>query len=176
MRGLRYRSSPSLAPADLQPVRLLSYLTALNKGGHPWTKTQPPATGSSIPPPAWSTSPTCCPQNSNVSRSRTSMPASTNGATTAADAPSATAGVTTTAPRHHAKAIRPRPSRPTCGSANSRTGSRQSPSQSSKTPCTLTPASPASSVCRSSAWFGNNQQRTSQNRKQLHGFRRRREP
>ena len=107
MRGLRYRSSPSIAPADLQPVRLLSYLTALNKGGHPWTKTQPPATGSSILPPAWSTSPTCCPQNSNVSRSRTWTPASTNGATTAADAPSATAGVTTTAPRHHAKAIRP---------------------------------------------------------------------
>ena len=124
MRGLRYRSSPSIAPADLQPVRLLSYLTALNKGGHPWTKTQPPATGSSILPPAWSTSPTCCPQNSNVSRSRTWTPASTNGATTAADAPSATAGVTTTAPRHHAKAIRPRPSRPTCGSANSRTGFR----------------------------------------------------
>ena len=107
MRGLRYRSSPSLAPADLQPVRLLSYLTALNKGEHPWTKTQPPATGSSILPPAWSTSPTCCPQNGNVSRSRTWTPASTNGATTAANAPSATAGVTTTAPRHQAQAITP---------------------------------------------------------------------
>ena len=62
--------------------------------------------------------------------------------------------------------IMPRPSRPTCGSANSRTGFRKSPSQSSKTPSTLRPVSPASSVCRSSAWFGNNQQRTSQNRKQ----------
>ena len=171
MRGLRYRSSPSIAPADLQPVRLLSYLTALNKGGHPWTKTQPPATGSSILPPAWSTSPTCCPQNSNVSRSRTWTPASTNGATTEPTHPALRLAL-----RLPRQGIMPRPSRPTCGWASCRTGFRKSPSQSSKTPSTLRPVSPASSVCRSSAWFGNNQQRTSQNRKQAHGFRRRREP
>ena len=106
------------------------------------TKTQPTATGSAIPPPAWSTSPACCLQNRSASRSRTWTPASTNGATTSADVPSTTAGATTTAPRR---------SRRTCGSANSRTGCRKSPSQSLKTPCIQRPDYRASTTCPSSA-------------------------
>ena len=103
---------------------------------------RPTATGSAIPPPAWSTSPACCLQNGSASPSRTWTPASTNGATTSADVPSTTAGATTTAPRR---------SRRTCGSANSRTGCRKSPSQSLKTPCIQRPDYRASTTCPSSA-------------------------